>query len=206
MEVLNHLITFFAEYGYIAVFCVLVLCGIGLPVPEDITLLAGGIICGLSKYTPYPINVNIMVIVGISGVLIGDGIIFGTGRFFNKKVTRYPLIGRLITPKNYAIIQSKVKRYGDKMLFLARFLPGLRAPIFLIYGISRKINIIKFIIMDGLAALISVPLIVYLGYIFANDSDTIFQWIHNSEITIAFGILTVIAIVLLFNFIKQRKK
>lgn len=45
---LDSLIDFFTNYGSIAVFGVLLLCGFGLPIPEDITLVAGGVISSIA--------------------------------------------------------------------------------------------------------------------------------------------------------------
>ena len=72
---LGLLETFFQQFGYFAVFLVLVLCGFGIPIPEDVTLVAGGVISGLG-YT----NVHIMFAVGMAGVLVGDGLMFLLGR------------------------------------------------------------------------------------------------------------------------------
>ena len=43
-------------------------------------------------------------------------------------------------------------------------MPGLRSPIFVFIGISRKVSYLKFLLIDGFAALISVPVWVYLGF------------------------------------------
>ena len=55
---MSFLQSFFFEYGYYAVFSVLVLCGMGLPLPEDITLVTAGIISALGEK-----NVHIMLVV-----------------------------------------------------------------------------------------------------------------------------------------------
>jgi membrane protein DedA with SNARE-associated domain len=47
MTIFHVLLPIFTEYGYVAVFLVLLACGFGLPLPEDITLVAGGVIAGL---------------------------------------------------------------------------------------------------------------------------------------------------------------
>ena len=47
MDLLERLITIFAENGYAAVWIALTICGLGLPLPEDVTLVAGGVIAGL---------------------------------------------------------------------------------------------------------------------------------------------------------------
>ncbi len=192
MEILNYLIDFFTHYGYFAVFIVLIACGIGLPIPEDITLIAGGVICVLSYTTVNVLSPEIMTIIALSGVLIGDSIMFLLGYKLGHKVTRIKGIRNIITPTVYEQIQEKIHRYGDKILFFARFLPGLRAPIFIISGVSHRVSYIKFIVMDGLAAIISVPLLVYVGYFFANDLETIVIYVKHSEWLIIGLFLTII--------------
>jgi membrane protein DedA with SNARE-associated domain len=147
VEILQQLLDFFANYGYLAVFLVLIACGFGIPVPEDITLVAGGVICGLSRSTPHLLDPNIMVMVSLAGVVLGDGTMFMLGSLLGPKITRVPLIRRIITVENYARIQEKAHRYGNKILFIARFLPGLRAPIFLTAGMSHKVPLWKFLWM-----------------------------------------------------------
>src|SRR6185437_4623541 len=206
MEILHYLLEFFAMYGYIAVFLVLVACGFGTPIPEDITLVAGGIICALSLTTNYPLNKYVMMLVSLCGVLVGDGIMFSLGRIVGPKVTRLPFVRRIITPRVYVQMQQKVHRYGNKILFIARFLPGLRAPIFLTAGISHRVPLWKFLLMDGSAALISVPVWVYLGYIFAYDIDRVLLWLRKSEVLII--ILVVIGLLGMFiynRFIKKKR-
>lgn len=194
MEVLYSLIVYFAEFGYIAVFLVLIACGFGVPIPEDIALIAGGVICGISAITKYPLNPHIMMIIALLGVLLGDSIMFSLGRSLGPKVTRIPMVRKIITPQTYLKIQEKAHRYGDKILFIARFLPGLRAPIFLTAGISHRVPLWKFVLMDGCAAIISVPAWVYLGYYFAYDLDKILYWLRRSE-ELIFGTIIVLVIV-----------
>ena len=147
---------FFLQYGYAAVFAVLIACGFGVPIPEDITLVTGGIISGLG-YT----DVHIMVVVGMLGVLAGDGLV--------------------MTPKRYTQVEQKFEKYGNWVLFVARFLPGLRTPIFMTAGISRKVSVLRFIVMDGLAALISVPVWVYLGDYGASNREWLMKTVHQLQ-------------------------
>ena len=203
MVVLTHFISIFAQYDYIAVFCVLIACGLGIPIPEDIAIVAGGVICGLSVGTPYAVNVNYMVIVALLGVLMGDGIIFSLGRYLGPRVTRLPGLKHIITPENYAKIQEKAHKHGDKILFVARFLPGLRAPIFIISGISHRVSLLKFVIMDGGAALISVPALVYLGYFFANDIGDVVRYVRKFEYFILGAIIMILMIFLIYKYIKK---
>ncbi|SUA20440.1 DedA-family integral membrane protein [Neisseria gonorrhoeae] len=176
----------FVEYGYAAVFFVLVICGFGVPIPEDLTLVTGGVISGMG-YT----NPHIMFAVGMLGVLAGDGVMFAAGRIWGQKILKFKPIARIMTPKRYAQVQEKFDKYGNWVLFVARFLPGLRTAVFVTAGISRKVSYLRFLIMDGLAALISVPVWIYLGEYGAHNIDWLMAKMHSlqSGIFIALGVL-----------------
>ncbi|WP_277073948.1 DedA family protein [Simonsiella muelleri] len=173
---LTLLETFFQQFGYAAVFFVLVICGFGIPIPEDVTLVAGGVISGLG-YT----NVHIMFFVGMAGVLVGDGLMFVLGRIYGTQILRFRLIAKLMPPKRYAQVQQQFDKHGNRVLFVARFIPGLRSPIFLTAGMSGKVSFWQWLIMDGLAALISVPIWIYLGDFGAENRDWLMHKIHQFQ-------------------------
>lgn len=191
---------FFVEYGYAAVFLVLVACGFGVPIPEDVTLVTGGVISGLG-YT----NVHIMVVVGMLGVLFGDGCMFAAGRIWGHKILQFKPVARVMTPKRYAQVQEKFDKYGNWVLFVARFLPGLRTPIYITAGISRKVSYLRFVIMDGLAALISVPVWVYLGDYGANNIDWLMGKVHNFQ-SVLFVLIGIGAAVLAWFWWRKRQR
>lgn len=191
---------FFVEYGYAAVFFVLVICGFGVPIPEDLTLVTGGVISGMG-YT----NPHMMFAVGMLGVLVGDGIMFAAGRIWGQKILRFKPIARIMTPKRYAQVQEKFDKYGNWVLFVARFLPGLRTAVFVTAGISRKVSYLRFIIMDGLAALISVPIWIYLGEYGAHNIDWLMAKMHSLQSGI-FVILGIGAAVVAWIWWKKRQR
>lgn len=192
--------TFFIQFGYAAVFFVLVLCGFGIPIPEDITLVAGGVISGLG-YT----NVHIMFAVGLAGVLVGDGIIFLLGKFYGQRILRFKLVARLMPPKRYAQVQQKFDKYGNYVLFVARFLPGLRTPIFLTAGMSGRISFWQWLAMDGFAALISVPIWVYLGNFGAENKDWLIQKVQQFQ-NVLFVLIGITVAFALWFWWKKRQK
>lgn len=191
---------FFVEYGYAAVFFVLVICGFGVPIPEDLTLVTGGVISGMG-YT----NPHMMFAVGMLGVLVGDGIMFAAGRIWGQKILRFKPIARIMTPKRYAQVQEKFDKYGNWVLFVARFLPGLRTAVFVTAGISRKVSYLRFLIMDGLAALISVPVWIYLGEYGAHNIDWLMAKMHSLQSGI-FVILGIGAAVVAWIWWKKRQR
>lgn len=169
---LDSLIDFFTNYGSIAVFGVLLLCGFGLPIPEDITLVAGGVISSIACPVDGTLldalkschEVHYMLVVSMAGVLLGDSTMFFLGRIFGEKLLKIKFFAKIVTPDRYKWVQEKFTKHGFWFIFSARFMPGLRSPIFVVTGITRKVTYLKFILTDGIAALISVPVWVYLGF------------------------------------------
>lgn len=199
MEPLTLLVGFFTEFGYAAVFSVLIACGFGLPIPEDVTLVAGGIISGLG-YT----HVATMTIVGLAGVLVGDGLVFTFGHVYGARVFELKWVKRFLTPKRLETVREKLAKHGNWVVFAARFMPGLRTPIFLTTGATGQVSLAQFFILDGLAALISVPVWVYLGYLGAERREWLMQWVQRGQA----ATLTVLGVALvgfiLFHTFRKR--
>ena len=196
----DTLVGFFQSYGYSSVFGVLILCGLGLPIPEDVSLLAGGIISGLG-YT----NVHIMFGISMAGVLIGDSMIFFIGRKFGERFfLKHHVVGGKISHKRVMAIQKWFERYGKRVIFAGRFMPGLRALIFATAGITCYFPYRTFILIDLLAALISVPIWVYLGYYGATNVDNLMKWIYRGKIGVAVLAGAVIVIVIIVTLVKRK--
>ncbi len=201
MDILDFLISIFTDYGYAAVFFVLLICGFGVPIPEDITLVAGGVISGLGYA-----HVHTMFAVGMLGVLIGDSCMFLAGRYFGHRLLQYRFFARMMTPERYAAVQDKFERYGNRVLFVARFLPGLRSPIYLSAGMSGRVSYLRFLMLDGFAALISVPIWVYLGFYGASNHEWLIKWLSRGQTAIMVFVAIVAVIVAVWYFRHSRNK
>lgn len=193
------LIDFFSHYGYWAVFFVLLICGFGVPIPEDITLVSGGVISGLGYA-----NVHWMLVVSMFGVLIGDSTMYWLGRVFGEKILQFPPIRNIATPERFAQVQERFETQGWKLLFIARFLPGLRAVVYLVSGITRRVTFTRFVLVDFFAAIISVPIWVYLGDFGAKNLDWLHAQIQKGQIAI-WGILILIGLFVFWKWRKNRK-
>lgn len=202
MQLLERLIVLFAESGYLAVFAALLLCGAGAPLPEDITLIAGGVIAGLGYA-----NVHGMAAVALVGVLVGDAAMFLLGHRHGARLMQWPPVARLLTPARYAVVQEKFDRYGNRLLFLARFLPGMRTAVYVTAGATHRVSFLRFLLLDGLAALISVPVWVYLGYAGANNRDWLALWVGRGQhgVWILAGLLALLALALWWRRRRARR-
>jgi len=186
------------EAGLLVIFFLLIACGLGLPVPEDISIVASGIL--VSARTTNFFHAFLVCIVGI---IIGDSTIYWMGRLLGKKLFKIPVLSKIFHDKLLSIGKIAFHRYGNKIIFFARFLPGLRAPIYFFAGSVKK-SFFFFVIMDLIAASISVPIWVYVGKLFAENIPALEKAIKSLQLG---SILIVILVIMLFvgaHFIKKK--
>ena len=164
-----------AAYG--AIFGVLVACGLGVPLPEDISLVTGGFLAYLGAA-----QLQIMMAVGFAGILVGDTLIFFAGRRVGTQVGRSGrgFFARVVTPEKRRRVEELFARHGEKIVMIARFLPGVRAVTYFTAG-SARMKYRRFIFFDGIAALASAPLFVYLGYRFGDELEALIRAVRRGE-------------------------
>lgn len=159
------------NYTYAGLFGVLLLCGLGLPLPEDIALLAGGFLVHRG-ITQFPMT----LIVSFLGVIAGDNSLYYMGRRFGTGLVSYIQIGRPSSQAQFDRLKNFMHRYGNRAIFYARFLAGLRALVYLTAG-SLGVSPGRFVFYDLLGALISVPIVVSIGYLFGAQIEALSHYL-----------------------------
>lgn len=146
------------HFSYPAVFLLLIACGFGAPLSEDVIVIVGGTVMARTHGSLVG-----MMATAYLGKLIGDTALFRLGRRLGPSALTHPRFQKLLTQKRVAWIQSHFERYGVLTVIMVRFLPGLRAPAYLIAGVSG-FSTRKFLLADMAAAGVSAPVMTYLGY------------------------------------------
>ena len=175
---------------------ILLLCGLGVPIPEDISLISAGYLAHLGT-----VDLHAIFLVCFAAVLGGDSLAFAMGRTFGTKLLASRFGHRYFTLRRQRRVRAYFRTYGSKVIFIARFLPGLRFSIFLSAGMLH-VRPYVFIVYDFLAALLSVPFLVYMAYYFGDHIDHVIKWARRSE----YGILILVALALLFVGVKMYRK
>jgi len=158
--------------AYGLVFGVLLACGMGLPLPEDVALIVGGYLAYLGHA-----QLPVMLVVGFAGILAGDSAVFLLGRWSRRAQGRHPggLLGRHLTPERLAKVEGQFEKRGNVLVVIARFLPGIRAATYFVAG-GAQMPYRRFILFDGLAALLSAPLFVMAGWHFGKQIGSVVAW------------------------------
>lgn len=201
--VTHFLLQFYGTAGYVGVFSLLVACGLGLPLPEDIALITGGFLAALGP--PHGVgSVTAMVFVGLAGILVGDSMIFKAGHDYGEKLLETKL-GRHISPERVERTRELFGKHGPKLIIVARFLPGIRAVTYFVAGTSR-VRYWQFLLFDGLAACASAPAWVLLGY-WCGKRHMIrkaYEWAKTFQLGLLIGIAVVAVIVAVVMFLRKR--
>jgi membrane protein DedA with SNARE-associated domain len=193
---INHLTSLAPSAIYDTLVAILLLCGLGLPIPEDVSLISAGYLAHLGI-----LNVHKVFLVCFAAVLGGDCLAFTLGRLFGSRLLDSRLAQRFFQPRKQIRVRAYFRKFGSKVIFIARFLPGLRFSIFLSAG-TLRVRPSIFLIYDALAALVSVPALVYLAWIFGEHIDHVVSWARRSE----YGILIVVVAVVVWFAVKMLRK
>lgn len=153
------------HFGYFGIFFILVLGGLGLPVPEEAPIIIAAILARKGTMHWIPALGSCL-----AGVLVGDFVVYFLGYFYGEKVLSLRLTRKFITRAREAQIKGYFHRHGVKILILGRFAVGFRTAAYLTAGILR-LPTLKLFLTDLCAASFSTFLMFGLGYAFATKVE-----------------------------------
>src|SRR5690349_3233017 len=194
-----------APGAYLWLFTILLLCGFGLPIPEDISLIAAGYLSWRGGQGLSPeLNVHKAFAVCLVAVLAGDTIAFFFGRRYGRRVLASNLARRYFTPKRQLRTRAYFRKFGSKVVLVGRFTPGLRFTIFFTAG-TLHVRPSVFFIYDFIAAAFSVPVLVYSAWLFGGQIDKVITYARSIEHAILVAIVILAAIIVL-RLVRRRKR
>lgn len=198
-------------YGFIILF--MTASSFGLPIPEEMTLVSAGLVAFMAKNPaqfppPSPdaqgVNLIVLSIVCFLAVLGSDVLIYYLGKIFGRRLIKSKFFNNRVGQERFNKINLIFQKYSYWACGLFRFTPGVRFPGHMSCGLMG-IPLWKFMLVDGFAALISVPTQVILV---ATYGDVILAKIKEFKIALGVIILIILLIWLvqkLINYFKKRR-
>lgn len=187
------------HFPYLGLFILLILGGIGLPFPEDATLILCGFLISTHMITPFP-----ALSVVYSGILLADIFLYLIGRKYGRMIVTHQRFHKILSPERFSELEDKFNKKGISVILIGRHLVGLRAQIFLVSGIMRM-PVLKFIIADAVSSVFTISVMVGAGYIGGNSLEALKKDITSIEHIGALLIVILLAIYLLFRYFKFRR-
>jgi len=161
------------------------------PSPSDLVVLIGGSLVSKSA-----INFLPTLFLTTAGSVLGFMTLFYIGSLLDKKVLRAGKI-KFISLEALDKAEQWFLKYGYLIILANRYLPGTRSVISFFAGVS-ELKVKKTILLAAISAITWNTIIIYLGFIFGNNIETVDSYL--SQYTNIVIVITVIAV--LFFIVK----
>lgn len=167
----------------------MILTGLGAPFPEEVFIILGGIQAANGNLETLPTFGALL-----SGGLLGDCIMYGMGFHFGRGLlNKGGLFSRFITPERERHVEELMAKHGLKVLLFARFLVGVRSPVYITTGILR-VNFRRFVLFDTVCATLVIGAFFSLSYFFADQIKGWWEKLHGAETVLTVIVISVIVL------------
>lgn len=171
------------------------------PYPSDAFVLVFAFIASQGYFSPYLVFAC-TVIGSITGIMMiyfvgkskGDALI----QLFSKS-----FLGKVFPVRMIERAKQKFSKRGDIIIFLNRFLPGMRAPICFAAGIVR-IDSKKVFLYSFMSVLIWNIFLVMVGFYIGATWQEASHFLKNYNIIVTLIMIVILAVFTIFYFRKRR--
>ncbi len=189
------------QFPYAGIFLLLVLAGVGVPFPEDATLIFCGVLIATGVIKPL-----YAIAVVYSGLLIGDFLIYYWGRKWGRNIITHKRFHRILSPERFAKLEDRFKKHGVLLIIAGRHIWGLRVKIFLVSGIM-EMPPLKFLISDAISALITMSIMMGIGYLGGESIAALRKDVTRFEHILVLVVLAAgLCAFVVWHYRKKRKK
>jgi membrane protein DedA with SNARE-associated domain len=146
-------------FPYMGIFGLIVLGTLGLPFPEDTTLILSGFLMAQEIIPSLP-----ALFIIYPTLLMTDLLLYWFGRRYGRRVVEHKIFHRILSRNRLLKLEENFRRWGIWVVFFGRHLLGVRAQIFLAAGVM-KMPVRKFLLADAFSALITMAIMIGMGYV-----------------------------------------
>jgi len=184
--------------GYLGIILFLVLTGCGLPIPEEVPIVLAGVLSSQGRLEP-----EWAFAACLFGALLGDSVMYAIGYHFGHGLlASHPKLGKFVGAQREEYFEQSILRHGFKVMLLARFMVGVRGPVYLAAGVVRMPFRI-FLLWDLICATLVVGSFFSLSYFYG---EQIAGMVRDAEMTLTLVVLGVAAIVSLWWMRRRRQR
>lgn len=185
--ILEHLLQLIEQYGYIALYGLLALGIVGIPVPDEILMTTVGTLTigddPLLSFLP-------SLLVSFSGAMTGMIVSYALGKKVGKPfLYRYGKWVKL-TPERLAVSERWFSKYGLWAVAFGYYIPGIRHFTCYLSGVSN-VNFWRYLLYAGSGALVWCTSFLTLGHVIGRNAPRILHGMQHY-----FGVTAVVVVVL----------
>jgi membrane protein DedA with SNARE-associated domain len=184
--------------SYLGIIAFLVLTGCGLPIPEEVAFVVAGVLSAEGSLH-WPTALASCLV----GSILGDSVMYAIGRRWGETLLgAHPRLAWILHAKREKQFELAVQQHAFKVMFLSRFLVGIRGPVYVAAG-AVHVPYLRFLVIDIFCASLVVTAFFSLAYFFG---DSVLDWIRDAEITATIAVLLIVVGIGLVVYIRSRRK
>src|SRR5262245_17046244 len=152
--------SFFHPSSYLGIFLFIASTGCGMPIPEEVAIVIAGVLSAQGH-----LHTGFAFTACLAGAVVSDTIMYAIGYHFGHGIfTAHPRFARLFATENERQFQNAVENHALKVMLLARFLIGVRAPVYVMSGVVRM-SFRRFLFYDVICATLVVSVVFAPAYV-----------------------------------------
>jgi membrane protein DedA with SNARE-associated domain len=192
------------DYGYAAVFILMMLQGTGIPIPSEVTMALGGAAASSTFVSSVlgpgqrPLSLIWVIVAGVLGDLCGSFIAYSIGRIGGRPLVRR--WGVRIFRREHEVERAErwFDQHGEPAVFVCKMIPLARSYISFPAGVAemQPFRFGLFVVLGTLPFAVGMAL---LGYAFG---DSVLRYLR----VIAIAAAVVLAALLVWWFVRRRRR
>jgi len=179
------------RYGYWAIMLVVAGDGVFPILPGETAIITGAVLAADGR-----LDIFLVILFGALGAVIGDSSAYWIGRAGGLQIRRF--FSRLAGAERVEAAERLVQRRGPALVFVGRFLPGLRLAVNVSAG-AGNMTFPRFLLFDSLGAIVWSTQASLLGF-FAGKAFADQLWL---ALLIALGVAAAVGAVIA---LQERKR
>ncbi len=195
--------TFIENYGYLAIFVLMLAESACIPVPSELTMVFGGALAG-GAVAGIHLNLALVVVAGVAGNVAGSYLAWALGRWGGRPAWRR--WGRYLLLREDDIDRAErwFSRHGPKAVFIGRLLPVIRTFISLPAGLA-EMRPLRFGIYTTAGCIPWTLGLAYAGYVVGANWQSVVSAFHGPTYALAavIGVLIVVGVIIL---VRRRRR
>jgi membrane protein DedA with SNARE-associated domain len=198
--VLDDLLLLIEQYGYIALYCLLAVGIVGLPVPDEILMTTVGSLTSTGGPLTFGKTFAVSFAGAMSGMLVSYYLGKSVGKPFLYKYGKWVKL----TPKRLEKAEGWFKKYGLWTVMFGYYVPGVRHFTCYLAGVSNVV-LWRYLLFAGSGAFIWCLSFLALGHFIGANAAQIMELVHH-YLGMTFAIVAVLAAIVLYLYIRYRRK
>jgi len=184
--------------SYLGFFLFIAATGCGMPIPEEAAIVIAGVLSSQNQ-----LDWRIAFAVCLAGAVVGDSFMYAIGyRWGHGIFTSHPRFAKLFASDNEQQFQKSVEAHAFKVMLLARFLVGIRAPVYVMTGVVR-LPFRRFLLYDLISAALVVGVVFGLSYYFG---ERVAVWVKHAETRATIVVVLILIAVLSILYYRNREQ